>query len=138
MSDFHEMYNAAIAQQNVGVGGSALGAWQDFRITGWKHRQSPLGKTLGPNQLAWCREFIPNFAKHESAATPAMENEMTTKIITAYVFPPIPYRGNDWCAYSDDYDGAPDAGPQMVGWGATEAEAVADLKQQIEEEDRTL
>ena len=127
MSDFHEMYNAAMAQ-------NVLGAWQDFPITGWKHRQSPPNKTLGPNQLAWCREFIPNFAKHENAATPAVENEMTTnKIITAYVFPPIPYRGNDWCAYSDDYDGAPDAGPQVVGWGATEAEAVADLKEKIGE-----
>jgi len=64
--------------------------------------------------------------------------KMGNKIITSHVYPPIPWRGNDWCAHLDDYDGAPDAGPQVVGWGATEAEAVADLKEQINEEDTTL
>ena len=44
------------------------------------------------------------------------------KIITEYVHPPIPYRNNDWRATreGDDED-------YIVGWGATEAEAIADL-----------
>lgn len=35
---------------------------------------------------------------------------------------------NTWTAYdADRYDGAPDAGPQIVGNGATEREAISDL-----------
>ena len=49
------------------------------------------------------------------------------KIKTVHVYPPIPYRGSDWAAYDDStYDGD---GP--VGLGATEAEAVADLKETL-------
>ena len=55
------------------------------------------------------------------------------KIITDYVYPPIPERGMDWSAVLDDYDGAPDAGFQPIGRGPTEVSAVADLLQQIEE-----
>lgn len=44
------------------------------------------------------------------------------KIITDYVYPPIPIREFDWCAYYDDI--GPE-GPR--GWGATEQEAVRDL-----------
>jgi len=56
------------------------------------------------------------------------------KIHTEHVYPPIPIRSFDWCAYDDDtYDGAPDAGPQCVGYGATEAEAIADFREQWEE-----
>lgn len=57
-------------------------------------------------------------------------------IRTHYVYPPIPVRDFDWSAIDEDtYDGAPDAGQraQMIGFGKTEAEAIADLKQQIEE-----
>jgi hypothetical protein len=55
-------------------------------------------------------------------------------IRTEHVYPPIPIRQYDWAAYDDDtYDGAPDAGPQIVGTGATEAEAIADFEQQWEE-----
>lgn len=33
-----------------------------------------------------------------------------------------------WCAYdADDFDGADDAAPFPVGWGRTQAEALADL-----------
>lgn len=46
---------------------------------------------------------------------------MTRKIITDFVYPPIPVRTMDWAAY---YDGC-EEGP--VGHGATEAEAIADL-----------
>jgi hypothetical protein len=47
---------------------------------------------------------------------------MTRKIITEYVHPPIPMRCNDWRATreGDDED-------YIVGWGATEDEAIADL-----------
>jgi hypothetical protein len=55
------------------------------------------------------------------------------KIRTEYVFPPIPTRQFDWSAVDDDsYDG--EGCP--IGWGATEAEAVADLMAQIEERDQ--
>lgn len=54
-------------------------------------------------------------------------------IRTQHVYPPIPIRTMDWCAFDEDtYDGAEDSHP-IVGWGATEAEAVADLKQLMED-----
>ena len=46
-----------------------------------------------------------------------------------------------WHAFDDDtYDGAPDAGPQIVGYGATAEEAIANYLQLVEEElaDRIL
>lgn len=42
------------------------------------------------------------------------------KIVTNNVYPPIPIRSFDWCAHYDDEEGP-------TGWGATEAEAIADL-----------
>ena len=44
------------------------------------------------------------------------------KIVTEYVFPPIPIRRMDWCAY---YDGQEESG--NCGWGFTEQEAIQDL-----------
>ena len=41
-------------------------------------------------------------------------------IITSFVYPPIPIRTSDWCAYRD-----PESGP--YGWGRTEEAAIADL-----------
>jgi len=39
-----------------------------------------------------------------------------------------------WAAYDDDtYDGAEDAGPQVVGHGATREDAIADYWAQIED-----
>lgn len=56
------------------------------------------------------------------------------KIRTAREYPPIPIRDFDWCAYDDDtFDGAADAGRQIVGYGKTEAEAIADFKEQLED-----
>lgn len=55
----------------------------------------------------------------------------THKIITAHDYPPIPVRSFDWSAVLDGYDGAPDAGFQPVGHGATEREAIEDLLEQI-------
>jgi len=50
------------------------------------------------------------------------------KIITQNIFPPIPVRCYDWLAYIDgDEEG-------LKGFGATEAEAVADLNGQIDEQ----
>lgn len=50
------------------------------------------------------------------------------KIITHYDPKPIPIRKFDWSAVTEDYDlDAP------CGWGATEQEAIADLKMQLEE-----
>ena len=54
------------------------------------------------------------------------------KIHTDFWAKPGPIRDFDWTAVTDDYDGAPDAGPQPVGYGRTENEAVADLVQQME------
>jgi len=47
---------------------------------------------------------------------------MIKKILTSYIFPPIPIRDFDWCAY---YDGEEEA---HCGWGKTEKEAIQELK----------
>lgn len=53
------------------------------------------------------------------------------KIKTSYIYPPIPIRQFDWSAIDDDtYDG--EGCP--VGYGATEAEAINDLKEQLDME----
>jgi len=57
------------------------------------------------------------------------------KVVTNYWMKPIPTNKFDWSAVLDGYDGAPDAGFQPVGHGATEEEAIADLRDQIEEHD---
>lgn len=46
------------------------------------------------------------------------------KIVTTFVYPPIPIRINDWSAH---YEGEEDERMDM-GWGATEQEAIDDLK----------
>lgn len=51
------------------------------------------------------------------------------KIKTEHVYPPIPIRQFDWCAYDDDtYDGP----GSRIGHGATEQAAIDDLLEQIE------
>ncbi len=56
---------------------------------------------------------------------------MTTadrKIRTDYWLKPIPMRQFDWTATFDDYDGAEDSKSRSeIGYGRTEAEAIADL-----------
>lgn len=49
---------------------------------------------------------------------------MTRKIVTSFVYPPIPIRSNDWVAYYDGDDGE-DGAPR--GWGETEQAAIDDL-----------
>jgi hypothetical protein len=55
---------------------------------------------------------------------------MTRTIRTTYVHPPIPIRTSDWCACEE---GQEEYGP--YGWGATEAEAIEDLQERLEDED---
>lgn len=50
------------------------------------------------------------------------------KIMTNFVYPPIPLRSFDWSAWSDSYG---EEGP--TGEGATEAQAVAALIERLEE-----
>ncbi len=45
-----------------------------------------------------------------------------TCIKTSFVYPPIPIRSMDWCAY---LDGQEESG--NYGWGHTEQEAIRDL-----------
>jgi hypothetical protein len=52
------------------------------------------------------------------------------KIVTSFMYPPIPIRAFDWCAWFDD-EGA-EAG--RYGYGATEAEAILDFKQNCQED----
>jgi hypothetical protein len=50
------------------------------------------------------------------------------RIVTTYEHPPIPRRDFDWSAVEDSYEpGWP------IGRGATEATAIADLMDQIED-----
>ena len=55
------------------------------------------------------------------------------KIRTEYIHPPVPCRSYDWCAYDEDtYDGAEDS-ECVMGWGATEQEAIDDLLGMLKE-----
>jgi hypothetical protein len=55
--------------------------------------------------------------------------EESHKVVTEYVYPPIPIRCYDWQATLEGYDeGDP------IGQGATEAEAIADLREQLLEQ----
>lgn len=53
---------------------------------------------------------------------------MTNRITTAQINPPIPIRGFDWSACFDGCEPG-----DLVGYGATEDEAVKDLLGQVEE-----
>ena len=48
---------------------------------------------------------------------------MMRRIITEYIYPSIPVRDHDWLAY---YDGEEEG---YTGYGRTEAEAIASLKE---------
>jgi hypothetical protein len=52
-----------------------------------------------------------------------------SEIKTHFVYPPIPIRSYDWMAILGDYEPG-----NLVGYGRTEAEAINDLKDQMEEE----
>lgn len=55
-------------------------------------------------------------------ANRAMGYEPAKKIVTSFVYPPIPRRDHDWCAH---YEGEEEKGG--YGWGRTEQEAIDDL-----------
>ena len=64
------------------------------------------------------------------------------KILTRYIFPPMPIREFDWQAYDDDAfdaeigdDGAA-VSQSSIGYGRTAWAAVADLLQQLEDDER--
>jgi hypothetical protein len=48
------------------------------------------------------------------------------EIKTHFVYPPIPLRCYDWCAYVEGYEPG-----NTIGYGRTEAEAIEDLKNQL-------
>lgn len=50
-------------------------------------------------------------------------------VSTRFVYPPIPVRAYDWMAWVGDYEPG-----CVVGCGATEEAAVADLREQVEDE----
>lgn len=58
-----------------------------------------------------------------------------SKIVTQHVYPPIPTRRFDWAAYDENYE-PPDSdgvGGGAIGWGNTEAEAIAEYLEIIGE-----
>lgn len=65
-------------------------------------------------------------------AAPQQTTADGRKIVTDLVYPPIPDRRFDWSAVTEDYDAADDCHPP-IGRGRTEAEAVADLLEQLDE-----
>ncbi len=54
-------------------------------------------------------------------------------LLVSYDFPAIPMRDLDWSCVDDNYDGAPDAGPQIIGYGKTEQEAIEDWLEKYNE-----
>ena len=54
-----------------------------------------------------------------------------TTIKTAYAPPPIPYRSLDWSAWVDELG----EDCSTIGRGETEQEAVADLQEQLDEDE---
>ena len=54
-------------------------------------------------------------------------------IITKHVYPPIPDRSQDWCAY---YDGEEELG--HYGWGPTEEAAIVNLQEHYDPEPTDL
>lgn len=51
-------------------------------------------------------------------------------LYTDQICPPY---DNSYCCVDENYDGAPDAGPQIVGNGDTEEEAIEDYFEQLNE-----
>jgi hypothetical protein len=51
-------------------------------------------------------------------------------IKTEHIYPPIPFRGNDWCAY---YAGEEEL--NHYGWGRTREDAIQNLKDNYDPED---
>lgn len=54
---------------------------------------------------------------------------------TVFEYPPIPVRDHDWQAYFDALDYEPGCNEHYVGHGETEAEAIANLMDTIDDDD---
>ena len=52
------------------------------------------------------------------------------EIRTSHIYPPIPIRSYDWMAWVDGRE----EDTTLQGYGATEAQAIAELQERIEEE----
>ena len=57
-----------------------------------------------------------------------MAQTQPRKVITDHIYPPIPVRHMDWCAW---FEGEEEAGG--YGYGPTEADAIADLLDNADE-----
>jgi len=68
-----------------------------------------------------------------------VERRFGVKVRTSFDCPPIPTRAFDWSAVTDDYDADCDLdgffSTHPIGRGATEAEAIADLGEQLDEKE---
>jgi hypothetical protein len=67
----------------------------------------------------------------DSSERAMAERHLGVAIVTNHVFPPIPCRRHDWCAYPD---GEEENG--NYGWGPTEAAAIADLIEILRDDER--
>jgi hypothetical protein len=56
-----------------------------------------------------------------------------TVICTRHVFPPIPLRDYDWCAWDEQHNPGAEY-PHMVGWGKTQDDAIEDLLRLLDEQ----
>ena len=66
-----------------------------------------------------------------NAAFTALAGNVAVKIKTRHVYPPIPDRSFDWAAWVEGSDEE----TRIRGTGATEAEAIADLREQLAEDE---
>ena len=57
-------------------------------------------------------------------------------MVTRNIYPPIPLRDFDWCAYDADACGCPECHP-IQGFGKTEFESILDFLEQFLEQRRT-
>jgi len=64
----------------------------------------------------------------------AIRGSQTMKIMTEYWMKPGPERCWDWSAVTEEYDGP----GSRVGYGPTETDAVADLRQRHEDDGEPL
>ena len=64
-------------------------------------------------------------ASRDAVVIRVVDRELARRdpIVTWHAFPPIPCRDFDWGAHRDSDEG----GEGRMGWGRTEAEAIADL-----------
>jgi len=85
-------------------------------------------RTCGAEDCATCYPTTYDQAQTSDEREEQEQFDKYGKIKTSHDRPPIPDRSFDWSAVTDNYDLV-----RPIGHGATEAEAIADLKQQIED-----